>query len=186
MFEERFNFKEDNTMGHSISYYTQKVSTKTNLKKWINEITGSAYDPLETNSYHGNLTIHDNYTCNGYDEALATIRRLDDGWYSDHIVKYKRPSEKAKKDSDSWIEKRDSYINSHSIHKRTSKYIGCPECGSKLYLGYIRGEKCPLCHTDLRPESTIEKIKWYDKKAEDALKNGKQEEYWLAKIEYHC
>ena len=79
----------------------------------------------------------------------------------------------------------EKYIKAHSIHKRTSKYVGCPECGSRLNLGYIRGEKCPLCGTDLRPESSIEKIKWHDKKASECAKKYKQE-FWLAKIEYHC
>ncbi len=54
-----------------------------------------------------------------------------------------------------------------------------------LNLSYIRGEKCPLCGTDLRPESTIEKIKWYDKKASECAEKYRQE-FWLAKIESHC
>ena len=44
-------------------------------------------------------------------------------------------------------------------------------------------EKCPLCNTDLRPKSTIEKIKWYDKKTKECRKN--KEKCWLAKIEWH-
>lgn len=79
--------------------------------------------------------------------------------------------------------KRDDYINNHSIHLRTSKYIGCPVCGSKLYLGYIKGEKCPLCGMDLRASSTIEKIKWYDRKAKEIAAKYKTK-YWLAKIEF--
>ena len=82
-----------------------------------------------------------------------------------------------------WEKKRDDFIETHSIHRRSSTYIGCPECGSKLYLGYIKGEKCPLCNTDLRPKSTIEKIKWYDKKTKECRKN--KEKCWLAKIEWH-
>lgn len=35
----------------------------------------------------------------------------------------------------------------------------------------------------MRPESTIEKIKWYDKKASECAKKYKQE-FWLAKIEH--
>lgn len=49
--------------------------------------------------------------------------------------------------------------------------------------GDIKGEKCPLCNTDLRPKSTIEKIKWYDKKTKECRKN--KEKCWLAKIEWH-
>ena len=49
---------------------------------------------------------------------------------------------------------------------------------------YLKGEKCPLCNTDLRPASTIERIKKFDKAAND-VKNKHQAEYWLAKVEYH-
>lgn len=72
-------------------------------------------------------------------------------------------------------EKRDVYIKAHSIHKCTSKYVGCPECGSKLNLSYIRSEKCTLCGTDLRPENTIKKINWYDRKAGEYAKKYRQE-----------
>lgn len=50
---------------------------------------------------------------------------------------------------------------------------------------YLHSEKCSLCNTDLRPESTIEKIKWYDKKVKECKEKYK-EKYWLAKVEYHC
>ena len=172
-------------MGHQVNYYTTKVTNKKDLKAWISRITECAYDPMETSSYHGHLTIHDHQVYGGYNEALDAIKRYDNGWYDDHIVEYRAPSKKSQKAFDDWNQKRDSYIEAHSIHKRTSKYIGCPECGSKLYLSYVRGEKCPLCHTDLRPATVIKKIRWYDTKAVESLKKD-TEEYWLAKIEYHC
>lgn len=97
--------------------------------------------------------------------------------------KYYGLSDEGREKVQEWKEKRDVYIKAHSIHKRTSKYVGCP--GSKLNLSYIRGEKCPLCGTDLRPENTIKKINWYDRKASECAKKYKQE-FWLTKIEYHC
>lgn len=109
---------------------------------------------------------------------------LDDisEWISDKYG-YLHNGFSVRKEHIAWEKKRDDFIETHSIHRRSSTYIGCPECGSKLYLGYIKGEKCPLCNTDLRPKSTIEKIKWYDKKTKECRKN--KEKCWLAKIEWH-
>lgn len=172
-------------MGHQINHYTTKVGNEKDLQKWLAQITEHAYDPLETNSYHGNLCVHRNKTYRNYSEALEAIKNYDNGWYDDHVVMYYAPTDKARENCAAWNKKRDAYIKLHSIHNRKSHYIGCPKCGSKLYLDYIRGETCPLCNTELRATSTIEKIKWFDVKADEALKKG-TEEYWLAKIEYHC
>ena len=175
--------KEKQYMGHQIEYYSTKVTTEKNLKLFISRITGNAYDPRESGGYHGNLTIHRNEIYKNYEEAVEAIKKYDSGWYSDHIVMYYDISAKGRAKVTEWEKKRDDFIETHSIHRRSSIYIGCPECGSKLYLGYIKGEKCPLCNTDLRPKSTIEKIKWYDKKTKECRKN--KEKCWLAKIEWH-
>ena len=45
-------------MGHAINYYTTTVGTEKQLKIFLSEITENAYDPQETSSYHGNITIH--------------------------------------------------------------------------------------------------------------------------------
>ena len=118
------------------------------------------------------------------DTAIEAIKKYNSDWYSDHIVMYYDISAKGRAKVTEWEKKRDNFIETHSIHQRSSAYIGCPECGSKLYLGYIKGEKCPLCNTDLRPKSTIEKIKWYDKKTKEC-RNKNKEKCWLAKIEWH-
>lgn len=127
-------------MGHQINHYTTKVTSEKSLKAWISQITDCAYDPQESSSYHGNLTIHKNKVYKDYDEALAAIEKYDNGWYDDHIVKYYDLSDEGRKKVQEWNKKRDAYIEAHSIHKRTSKYIGCPECGSKLNLA-ISGVK---------------------------------------------
>ena len=176
--------KEKQYMGHQIEYYSAKVTTEKNLKLFISSITGNAYDPRESGGYHGNLTIHKDKVYKDYHEAIEAIKKYDSGWYSDHIVMYYDISAKGRAKVTEWEKKRDDFIETHSIHQRSSAYIGCPECGSKLYLGYIKGEKCPLCNTDLRPKSTIEKIKWYDKKTKEC-RNKNKEKCWLAKIEWH-
>lgn len=172
-------------MGHAIDYYTTKVGSEKQLKIFLSEITEHAYDPQETSSYHGNITIHKGKVYKDYDAAVDAIRKFDNGWYDDHVVMYYDTSAVGKKAIDEWNKKRDNYILAHSIKKRTSKYIGCSNCGSKLSIDYLHTEKCPLCNTDLRPESTIEKIKWYDKKVKECKEKYK-EKYWVAKVEYHC
>lgn len=66
-------------MGHSVTHYTEKVTTEKKLQAWISQITDCAYDPQETGSYHGNLTIHRDKVYKDYDEALAAIERYDKG-----------------------------------------------------------------------------------------------------------
>ena len=144
-------------MGHQIEYYSTKVTTEKNLKLFISRITGNAYDPRESGGYHGNLTIHRNEIYKNYEEAVEAIKKYDSGWYSDHIVMYYDISAKGRAKVTEWEKKRDDFIETHSIHRRSSTYIGCPECGSKLYLGYIKGEKCPLCNTDLAQRVPLKK-----------------------------
>ena len=172
-------------MGHAINHYTTKVGTERQLNSFLSEITEDAYDPQETGSYHGHMTVHRDKVYKDYDAALKAIENFDNGWYDDHTVMYYDISAIGKKAIDEWNSKRDTYILAHSIHKRTSKYIGCAHCGSKLSLEYLHGEKCPLCNNDLRPQSIIDKIKWYDEKVKKC-KEKYREKYWLAKVEYHC
>ena len=135
-------------MGHQIEYYSTKVTTEKNLKLFISRITGNAYDPRESGGYHGNLTIHRNEIYKNYEEAVEAIKKYDSGWYSDHIVMYYDISAKGRAKVTEWEKKRDDFIETHSIHRRSSTYIGCPECGSKLYLGYIK-VKNVLCATQI-------------------------------------
>ena len=37
-------------MGHSITHYTEKVTTEKKLQAWISQITDCAYNPQETGS----------------------------------------------------------------------------------------------------------------------------------------
>ena len=82
-----------------------------------------------------------------------------------------------------------------------SAYLGCKNCGSRLAVKYLRGNNCPLCRAEMRPDTELNKIKAlkekYDKafnafvsardKEEDkAKKNCKPKKMWLCKIEYHC
>lgn len=73
-------------MGHSINYVTCENK---GLKRCLKEIYATAFDPMETCSYHGNMTIHDKVLCKNLEEAEQKIREWDNGWYSDHAVRFK-------------------------------------------------------------------------------------------------
>lgn len=79
--------------------------------------------------------------------------------------------------------------------KRKSELIGCKCCGSKIARKYLKNNFCPVCHSDLRPETTLNRIAALKAKADKlhdavlkeetkiAKKNGNVR--WLVKIEYH-
>ena len=73
-------------MGHSINYVT---CGNKDLKKCLKEIFRTAFDPMETSGYHGNMTVHENIICKDRNEAHEKIEKWDTGWYSDHAVRYK-------------------------------------------------------------------------------------------------
>ena len=92
-----------------------------------------------------------------------------------------------------------------------SRFVTCKNCGSHISVtaflgitdkrpegmyGYNGGrDDCPVCGVDMRPKSTIDRIKSYDdklKKLEDRLcaarksRAGKAPVKWIAMWEYHC
>ena len=171
-------------MGHIINHYTEKFKNEKQAMAFIGRCTKCAYDPNETSAYHGNMTCHFKKVYQDYKYAEEAIREYDNGWYSDHAVLYQEPSQKARDKSQGLLEKRDAYIEAHSVHKRKSDFLGCSTCGSKISRLYLKGEKCPVCGTDLRPTSVIEQIKKHDKQAKEALKSD-METWILVKVEYH-
>ncbi|NCE98104.1 hypothetical protein [Emergencia sp. 1XD21-10] len=137
-----------------------------------------------------------------YEMAEEYISQIDKGWYDGIAVKFLDYSEvedsakvaELRKKISETLERRKEYINSHSIRNQKAKYIGCHQCGSKLNRELMRGEQCPLCHTDLRAASTLERIASFHKKIycynnrikEEKLKEKKKAKVkWLVKFEYH-
>lgn len=83
-----------------------------------------------------------------------------------------------------------------SNHK--SSTVTCKKCGSRITLSYLRGNICPVCRADLRPETVIDKENSYKQKWNDYNNEAeklRREEYkkqinkatekWLVKIEFH-
>jgi len=72
---------------HQIEYLTYHCSTSEH--QILKDLNTFAFDPHETSGYHGNLHFHKDIVCKTYDDAMATLKRLDKGWYDDHAVFYK-------------------------------------------------------------------------------------------------
>ena len=137
-----------------------------------------------------------------YDEALAFIRSNDKGWYDSLAVRYREfncqetPAlQKARAKLKDVFEKYKALNNKFHFAESKSTYIGCRECGSKISHKHLKGNECPVCGEDLRPQSTkdiIEKFKDKVDKARSIVdeeinksvsKHSKVK--WLVKIEYH-
>ena len=74
-------------MSHAIRHLDYHCSVS--KKQILNDINRFAYDPQESNGYHGNLKFHEDIICKNRDEAVEKIGQLDKGWYDDHAIYYK-------------------------------------------------------------------------------------------------
>lgn len=138
-----------------------------------------------------------------YEEAEAYICKIDNGDYDGIAVKFldfsevkesARIKELRAKIADT-VQKQKEYIAAHSVKKQKAAYIGCRSCGSKLNKEKLRGERCPLCNTDLRADSTLERIDSFKTRVDEYTKKITLEQLkqkkkakiqWLVKFEYHC
>lgn len=173
--------------------------------KDLKEIFDSAQDFVERETdrylnpnpkYNKNqMTIHYDLIFDNRKDAEKWIFAHESRRNPDHAVRYYSESEKMKNISlkiNETKETKEKYILDNSVKKRTSKYIGCPKCGSKINKEFLKTEKCPVCGTDLRSKTTIDRIASYDAKMKhlnDQYKKASQKKrklVWLAKVETIC
>lgn len=157
-----------------------------------------------------------NHICENYEEAMKYIEEKDDGWYDQLAVKYLEYHELKKskalltmEEQLEKLKKRKTEMTS-KIHYANvkSNFISCRNCESKINSKYFTEKvsnnirlknTCPICKSDLRPQSTLDSIKNIEKKIEELKKKIKLEERkieekekkkatikWLVKIEFHC
>lgn len=144
--------------------------------------------------------------CASYEEAEEYIKRHDNGWYDQLAVKYLdysgvQPDKKLLE-----LQKRVNILyevylqKANNIHYAgaKAKYITCKCCGSSISREHLRGNHCPVCKADMRPDSTQQRIVSAKASYENALctLKAEQKKYqekckkqakvrWLVKIEYH-
>jgi hypothetical protein len=153
--------------------------------------------------YSSSMTWHDKVPpLESQEKAGEFIRNKDNGWYDDHAVRFldysnAKPTKKfdeLKAKVEQLVADEKAYADAHSVHSFKAMHIGCPCCGSKLNKDFLTGERCPLCRTDLRAKTTIDKLAWYKAKrtelnekieAERRKQKDKAVVKWLVKYEYH-
>jgi DNA repair exonuclease SbcCD ATPase subunit len=140
--------------------------------------------------------------CDNEERAREYIGAIDGGWYGGFAVKFydfskvkntKKIDELEEKIKDTVVKKKD-FINAHHVKGFKASYIGCSKCGSKISKEYLQGDCCPVCRTDLRAASVLERIESFDKRIEEYKAKIEQEKKkqkdkaeikWLVKFEYH-
>ena len=149
-----------------------------------------------------NMTPFDNY-----DAAEAWIKSHDRSYWCVAVPYMQAKDTKfTKKAQDLEDRARELYREwdhlARKIHYKDVKaaFISCRHCGSKLATSHVERyeNQCPVCGHDLRPQSTLDRIKAKRKQYDEAIekerqerarciKNNKKKEInWLLKYEYHC
>lgn len=188
-------------MGHCVMHQTYPESwTERKITDDVIECVNSHGDRYGTQSVRFPTTrVFENR-----EAAEAYIEGADRGqFYGGIAVKFldfsrvednKKATELRQKIADT-NKKQAEYIEAHSVGKQKVAYIGCRSCGSKLNREKLSGERCPVCHTDLRPASILERIASFQKRINEYDAKLKQERekdkkkarvQWLVKFEYHC
>ena len=144
-------------MGHILGYQDEKIDSKFSKTQTENDIRrysgGRMYDPIRWID----KIFPDR------ESAKAYIERADRGFYDSLAVMYGTKKTNKKVET---IEERIKSIKASinkcategSIHSFKAKLVGCPKCESRLNKKYFKGESCPLCGTELRSETTVNRL----------------------------
>lgn len=138
--------------------------------------------------------------CEDYEAAQSCIADHDRKWYDQLAVRYYESTPAQSKTLTGLREKtkaacEEYYSRNEKIWAETvtADFVGCKTCGSRLSRIHIRSNRCPVCGSDLRPETMRKsvasaKAKWEKARTaeqEYIKKHGKKTVKWLVKIEYH-
>lgn len=131
-------------------------------------------------------------------DAQEVLRSNADNHYGGYAVRFydcasvsTKETNAIQKQIESIMEKKSTFIKTHSIATLKAAFISCPNCASKLNKSKLNGQKCPLCYADLRSKSILEKIKGYDEKINALylkkinIAKSKAEVKWLVRFEYN-
>lgn len=184
-----------------------EIEKKRNIRKEVSEwfCKNDEYAHSPDDYPQERLIIRDQTVFDSYqdasdylDEAVNSVARYKDLAIPFHDGRDATTSKKLE-DVRSRIVKnenaRNEYIAKNDIHNRKSKSVTCPCCDSRLTLSYLRIQKCPLCGTDLRSPTVLNRIQKFaddDKKlrkmeADEERKLSKKGPIkWLVKVEAHC
>jgi len=199
-------------MGHAVSMlsFPEKMDKK-RIQAECDEWGDYNCDPYERGGHCGGLQAYINFTSrifDSYDEAYDYLATTT-GYYRQTAVRYKKyPESKPTKVLEDKRKKVNKYdhllLELQKPHYKDVKQatVKCKCCGSSLatkYCGSSYNNNCPVCRTDLRPESILEKqrkyksiIKETEKEIKEEVKKinkkneAKAELYWMVCCEVHC
>ncbi len=198
-------------MSHAIEFFDYKYETSrgrisadmNDRARREGDYSGGLYYPVR---FESRTPFEDE------EAARAYIKSIDRSYLSIAVPYYeysnstvaepqslKAAGEKTQEALKEWSEReKRQYYTPETV---ASKTIGCKACESKLAVKYLRGNLCPLCRAELRPESELKRIEalrtrynkaakaWDDEEKKYQAKvraKVKPETRWLVKIEYHC
>lgn len=186
-------------MGHQINYYTYALDCK--KQDIIDELNEECEYSSDSRSGLPNPIRWLDVTLDDYDDAVKYIEAHQRQWYDQVAVKYKQyPRQSTSKAAivltDRIKKQKDALtkiVAESHVSNRTSEFIGCEKCGSKLKRTLLPGDCCPLCRTDLRSKTNLDRIanakakldELNQKMEEQVKKDCKPVVKWLVKIEYH-
>ena len=193
-------------MGHNPTYrvFPENVN-KNRLYAELNNMVehedwqeGGHLDPIK---WREDMPVFESY------ESAYSWLENHRGFYDNKAVRFKE-AEKTYTDKDDKVladlykkdmdaQKRIDELNAPHFVGAKSAYIGCKKCGSKIANEYLRGNYCPVCGADLRPQTSLDLLAKAQEKRKEILKkirerreylekkNGKYTVKWLVYFDYH-
>lgn len=132
--------------------------------------------------------LEENYCDGNYEQVAVLYRDLNT------VKETKRVKDLKNRIRD--LHNKYQLLNSKIHYKDVkSALISCKKCNSKINKDYLNSNFCPIFHTDLRPDSTKQRLENMQKNIKNLQKELQKEKLkqkdkakikWLVKIEYHC
>lgn len=191
-------------MSHNISYfdYEENVDRKRVQAKLDNHV---AHEDWQEGCSGLNSPIRWIESCgilNSFEEAKEYIKSHDRGWYDSLAVRYKvldgketTALKKARGKLTLAIKKRNELKYKPHFENAKATLIGCRNCGSKISRKHLKGNECPVCGVDMRPQTVLDNIAKCQRNVEVAQFLVEKEKIkamdkkckvrWLVKVEYH-
>ncbi|MCD8110860.1 MAG: hypothetical protein LUE14_12350 [Clostridiales bacterium] len=198
-------------MGHEVEYrsYPENIDRKKVQADWDHYASMEDWQEGCCGLYHDIRWLENAGIQKNRDAAEEYLKKADRGGYDQLAVRY-YDTDYRKIASNRLTELRaraktlrEKYFEmDKKFHFKDAKsqFVGCKKCGSKLSIKYLGGpfarNTCPLCQTDLRPQSTLDRIsrthdawqkclKDIEAEEEKLAKKARKDVCWLVKIEYH-
>ena len=191
-------------MSHNIEHRTYGLNCdKRKVEEELNNYVRHAdWEEGCSGLYNGIRWI--DHVCASYDDAMDYIEAHDRNNYDNLAVKYK-VADNSVRNTAKYKELSERYERLCKEHNELdgvcymctvkSELVTCKCCGSKISTAHWKYNTCPVCRTDFRSPTTLNRIQakrtamekaWKELnayKASYADKHGRIE--WLVKFEYH-